>query len=1350
MLFEGNFPVLENGEPEFPCLEKYTAPVKQAERQIVGREVEKGRLMAAMQRPELCNVILLAEAGSGKALANDTKIPVADERGYVNIGDLKIGDIVFDDKGNRTKVIGVYPQGKLYARKVSFGDGCSVVCNDEHLWQVQNYHEYYKGEESHTMSLDDLVNKGIRTTTRAKWYVPVSGAVDRPKMNYKLDPYIVGLMIGSKKTIDHLVFQLHISRKRKDAMEIASDILGAKKSLPPVDGTLFIFEITDENGRRSAFRQKTIEDMLGDSAELLVRCVPANRRIPDEYMKGSIEQRFSLLQGIMDSTGYVEDHANCGVGVRVPSIELATQIKSLINSLGMRCNMTESYLSGYSLKLLIPYEMKEGLFRNKHCKNKIALHKPRDGKANKRYSGIAIENVKDLHKKVPMTCIQVDSKSHLFLCTENYIVTHNTALVQGTMLEDTKRYYLEVDVPKIISEVDDTSKVANELKSLFDEVSAYCHKYKAEIVLFMDEFHQIVQASPAAVEALKPLLADSGTRGIRVIAATTFVEFRKWISPNQPLVERLQRINLEAPTKEMVVKILRDMAKKYEVDHQFPDNRLFEEIYDLTNRYIPANAQPRKSILVLDAMIGWYRAANRKIDRKLLADVIYESENVNVAFRVDATKIKSTLDEHVFAQQYATTAIQNRLQICVADLNDKSKPMSSFLFTGSTGTGKLCSDDTLVPIYLADNADTHFKRHGDLVPGDMVFDRTGKPTMILDTFKHKNVDMYRVTFADDRTLDVGADHLWGIFTAKQRIKMGKDLDMSRMQVVSTKQLFDAGVVNTRMQTGRTSPCVSMKYYVPMNGAVQWPEQNYKVDPYIVGSFIGNGCLRNTTLYFSSNDNFSINEIAKLLNAVPSDKSPQSYSRRFRLLPLRRKGKGYACYQTADLFKDMPEIYMKKSRDRRIPQQYMYGSIEQRWALVQGLFDTDGTILSNDRANVSYSTFSEQLAYDVQQLLYSLGVSSTINVSKRTKKEKNGSRNLVEYTVRVKSENSLKYRFFRTPKKLEIAKKAANLPRERSKKFNLLGIRNIEYIGKQDAQCILVDNEEHLYQAGQFIVTHNTEVTKQLAQILFNDQRRLIRFDMSEYANADSLDSFRKELTARVWERPYSIIMLDEIEKACAPVTKLLLQVLDDGRLTDENNREVSFVNAYIILTTNAGNEIYKHLSQYEQSDTGDGSALKEYQKAIRDSISQTSGDNKFPPELLGRIDCIVPFQPLSRDTQERILRSKYLKFANEVHSKHNIQLMFENREAEAKLYRFIIDDNLDTDSDSGGARRVVSKFEEEVVTKVSAAINASDSSVKALKISVEGDLAADNKHMRTSSAHVMVTKMIDSRGSRWM
>ena len=72
--------------------------------------------------------------------------------------------------------------------------------------------------------------------------------------------------------------------------------------------------------------------------------------------------------------------------------------------------------------------------------------------------------------------------------------------------------------------------------------------------------------------------------------------------------------------------------------------------------------------------------------------------------------------------------------------------------------------------------------------------------------------------------------------------------------------------------------------------------------------------------------------------------------------------------------------------------------------------------------------------------------------------------------------------------------------------------------------------------------------------------------------------FRRELTNRVSAIPYCLILLDEIEKACPPVTRVLLQVLDDGRLLDENEREVTFKNAYIIVTTNSGAEVFQTIS----------------------------------------------------------------------------------------------------------------------------------------------------------------------------
>src|SRR5699024_2297628 len=134
--------------------------------------------------------------------------------------------------------------------------------------------------------------------------------------------------------------------------------------------------------------------------------------------------------------------------------------------------------------------------------------------------------------------------------------------------------------------------------------------------------------------------------------------------------------------------------------------------------------------------------------------------------------------------------------------------------------------------------------------------------------------------------------------------------------------------------------------------------------------------------------------------------------------------------------------------------------------------------------------------------------------------------------------------------------------------------------------------------------------------------------MSEFADDASVDLFRQELTRQVSNQGHAVILLDEIEKASRWILRLLLQVLDDGRMSDENGRQVNFLNTYIVMTTNAGSEVFNNIAAYEASDTGDGTALEEYLVLIERAIKNQG----FPPELLGRIDEIVPFQPLSRAT----------------------------------------------------------------------------------------------------------------------
>ena len=911
-----------------------------------------------------------------------------------------------------------------------------------------------------------------------------------------------------------------------------------------------------------------------------------------------------------------------------------------------------------------------------------------------------------------------------------------TVLVQETMLADPDRVYLEVDPARMVSAVASPDQMAGVIKELFDDAERFGAEQGQELVLFIDEFHQIVQMSPAAVEALKPVLAASGTRGLKIIAATTYEEWITYIRPNKPLDERLQRVNLAPADKEATVAILRSFAEEEGVLDLFYTNGteggLLEEIVEITDRYVPSSVQPRKSINVLDGMIGWHRQTGAAMDLALVDKVLYQSTGMSLLPKADGVTLKETLDSAVFAQDLATTVVSDQLQLVIANLNDPSKPKGRFLFTGSTGVGKSTAATTLVAVTDGSTDGLRWKTHGELEVGDYVFDRQGNPTEVLGIFPQGVRDIYRVTFTDGRSLDVDGEHLWTVYTAKQRAKKNQGFDVTPM-TLTTHEILDRGVVRTYPGDSREH----MKFFIPANGAVAWPERKLTTDPYVMGVLIGNGCLGNQglpALMVSSDDEYTVSRVADHFGCSYKGVGANGYSWVFPTGEKRGDKDSLLSLKSALL--DTPELVGCYSRDRRIPQAYMTGSIEQRWELVRGLFDTDGTIgATGGRFNVSYSTFSKGLAADVRQLLFSLGVSNTVNCWTRTKTDEDGvERELVEYDVHVKIGNEDKAQLFSLPRKREIAERAVieTSDRERVKKFDMVGIKSIEKLAEPaDAVCILVDNEEHLYQAGEhFVVTHNTELAKQMGKTLFpGDQNRLIRFDMSEFALDDSLTLFRSELTKKVVSMGDCIILLDEIEKASRMVLRLMLQVLDDGRLSDDDGRQVSFLKSYIILTTNAGSEVYNTISDYSADDTGDGTVLKEYMKAIENSIKTA---NDFPPELLGRLDRIVPFQPLSKATRCRILNRGLKKLQEDMRTKHGVRLGISPR-----VLKYLAIDVSENAADAGGARESMRVLTGQVTVEVAKFINANPGE-KVMMLDIAGEMRAENLDRLKSAARPVV------------
>jgi len=165
----------------------------------------------------------------------------------------------------------------------------------------------------------------------------------------------------------------------------------------------------------------------------------------------------------------------------------------------------------------------------------------------------------------------------------------------------------------------------------------------------------------------------------------------------------------------------------------------------------------------------------------------------------------------------------------------------------------------------------------------------------------------------------------------------------------------------------------------------------------------------------------------------------------------------------------------------------------------------------------------------------------------------------------------------------------------------------------------------------------TELCKALAEVLFDDENAMVRLDMSEFMERHTVSRLIGAppgyvgyeeggmLTEAIRRRPYSVILLDEIEKAHRDVFNILLQVLDDGRLSDSHGHTVDFTNTIIVMTSNIG-------SQLIQEVTREGGSEQEMRAAVMEAVQ-----SRFLPEFLNRIDEILIFHPLSREQIRRIV-----------------------------------------------------------------------------------------------------------------
>ena len=225
----------------------------------------------------------------------------------------------------------------------------------------------------------------------------------------------------------------------------------------------------------------------------------------------------------------------------------------------------------------------------------------------------------------------------------------------------------------------------------------------------------------------------------------------------------------------------------------------------------------------------------------------------------------------------------------------------------------------------------------------------------------------------------------------------------------------------------------------------------------------------------------------------------------------------------------------------------------------------------------------------------------------------------------------------------------------------------------------------------------TELVKALAEFMFNDEKALVRIDMSEYMERHSVSRLigsppgyvgheeGGQLTETVRHRPYSLILFDEIEKAHPEVFNLLLQVLDNGRLTDGKGKTVNFKNSIIVLTSNVGSEYFKEISRFGfETEEVDKKLITEenvFKSRVKEELK-----NIFRPEFLNRLDEIIIFNSLTKAEINKIVALQINELKERL-EKRGLKISVDN-----SLEKHIVDVGFDPEYGARPIKRAIQKI----------------------------------------------------------
>ena len=528
-----------------------------------------------------------------------------------------------------------------------------------------------------------------------------------------------------------------------------------------------------------------------------------------------------------------------------------------------------------------------------------------------------------------------------------------------------------------------------------------------------------------------------------------------------------------------------------------------------------------------------------------------------------AVKYRPKTFEDVVEQNVIKAILQNQIK------NDNVK--NCYLFCGPAGCGKA------QPLYSKILTPNGFTTMGEIKVGDTVFTRQGKPTKVLNVYPQGKRDIYEIHFSDKTSIRVADNHLNHVFRYNQDKKKREDF------VVNTLQLIDL-FNTTRFKLRVDFPVVNFSH------------QEVPIDPYLIGALIGDVGLHGAGCGFSNSENDVIEKIKekvemydcklirkeedkydyRIFKKTDDFKSYYTYNDKEYKGPYKLIDdlvlEGYERFNSATIYrlsennaplilKRYPELLgrIKRydnnnynqtnvlhekivnlglnvlSKDKFIPECYLFNDVETRLEVLRGLFDTDGYTGSN--GSTSFTTSSKQLSEDFSFLVKSLGCRDTVSSSETSYINTNG--------VRVKCQTAYTH-YIKFPNDMIYCSSNKHLKRRTIRQHEpMKNITSISYIGKEECKCIYVEDEDHTYLSNDFIPTHNTTNARLFAHYLNDSFTNVIELDAASHNGVDDVRKLIEDSKFKPIGSKFRIYIIDEAHSLSNSAWQALLKTFEE-------------------------------------------------------------------------------------------------------------------------------------------------------------------------------------------------------------